>query len=459
MLAFRMLDGFAGARSRRYLSTLAKNLEAEDIVRFGARRRVGWTQRGERKARLAFLASLKDEVSTLVEALHQATVGHPFPPDGEILQEVLGYLMAMPSQRVEETVTLAVNELGSHLSWLLRALLHASDASVHHLALQQIVSLGDRGAEGALRRAASTANDSRFRSEIETVLRRWQIRLVSTERAVTGAQLPPLHSAYLSAIDGDGGQVAIVVRERSPEVYELAQLFFKDSWGIKDSFGISETTWEEVQRLYGTTEQNRLSEFGGHADEEGVPLVEVDLAAVRKAIVEAVQLNSATSHPLPPAFEIWEPLLHDQDPPAAGEPVATVELDDAPYGDRTDLLQRSGQLLRHRYFTAWFFNPDEIEPALEGVPRPREGRMTQKQFRPLIERLVDRKTLQLMRGRLRRQAWLLKQAGDLERSDVALAVAASLATAKGPQMGDHPFLKSMVLHSLANLFGHLFHGE
>src|SRR5262245_14652085 len=43
-LAFEMLGGFAGERVETYLHRIAENSAAPDIVRFGARRRAGWSE-------------------------------------------------------------------------------------------------------------------------------------------------------------------------------------------------------------------------------------------------------------------------------------------------------------------------------------------------------------------------------------------------------------------------------
>ncbi|MCL4368559.1 MAG: hypothetical protein M1337_05280 [Actinobacteria bacterium] len=94
-IAFELLAGFAGHRTKSYLKRIAEDRNVLDIVRFGAQRRMGWPQRGEKKRRLAFLETLNDAEGTLLEAVDQGT--EPWPPDGEILAEVLGYLISLPT--------------------------------------------------------------------------------------------------------------------------------------------------------------------------------------------------------------------------------------------------------------------------------------------------------------------------------------------------------------------------
>ncbi len=459
-LAFEMLPRFAGQQTPRYLRKLAEDTQVDDIVRFGARRRLGWPERGETKERRAFLSTLGDDIATLVQALSQANLGHVFPPDGEVLQEVLQYLLVMPPSRVIDVITLSTQGLGRGTAWVLRGLLHAEEPAVRAAALQQIVAIADRGALGALDRAAAASTDEGFRSEIAAARRRLQVRLVPSGDDARADTFPPIHSAYLSLIDGQGGQVAIVVRQRGDSLYLLAQAFFNEEWGVKDSFGINHTTWDALQHLYGANERGRLTTFGPpEEDDSPVTLVEVDPAAVRGAVAEALKTNIANSRPIPPKFEIWEPVFHDQHPPSEGEATVLPLLDDSPFLDRIDLYRESDQLLDHPFFEHWFFNQDEIAPLLGSVPAPTAMRLTERQMHPLIEGLVDKKTRGLIRRRLQRQAWMLEHKGDRKERDLALAAAARLAVADEAELAQHPFLRAMVRASLENLFGVEFFGR
>jgi len=456
-LAFEMLQGFAGARAPQYLRKLAEDTQVDDIVRFGSRRRLGWPERGETKERRAFLSTLSDDIATLVQALSEASLG--YPPDGEVLQEVLHYLLVMPPSRVTDVVAMSTQELGRGVAWVLRGLLHASEPAVRAAALEEIVAVADRGALGALDRVAATSPDEGFRSEIAAARRRLQMRLVSSGDGASAETLPPIHSAYLSLIDGQGGQVAIVVRQRDDGFYLLGQAFFDEEWGIKDSFGISRATWEMLQNLYGADASDRLTTFGPPEEgESAVTLVEVDPAAVRGAMAEALKTNIANSCPIPPRFEIWEPIFHDQDPPSEEETTVLPLLDDSPYADRIDLYKKSDQLLDHPFFEHWFFNPDEIGPLLASVPRPTDMRLTERQMRPLIEGLMDERARGLLRRRLQRQAWMLERKGDRKERDLALVAAARLAADDEAELVRLPLLRAMVRVSLENLFGVQFLG-
>ena len=64
--------------------------------------------------------------------------------------------------------------------------------------------------------------------------------------------------------------------------------------------------------------ESMLADF----EAEGLTLVEVDVAAARGALAEAVAANVSTRHAIPPEYELWAPLYHESDPPPADEPVA-----------------------------------------------------------------------------------------------------------------------------------------
>src|SRR3954454_662371 len=147
-LAFEMLGGFAAERSETYLRRIAEDPAAPNIVRFGARRRAGWPETGQAKRRREFLDTLADPDGTLVEATAQATGG--WPPDGEVLGEVLGYLQALPAPRRREVLERIVSALGGRAAWLLRAALHIADVALQRQALSALVHLRDGGAAAAI---------------------------------------------------------------------------------------------------------------------------------------------------------------------------------------------------------------------------------------------------------------------------------------------------------------------
>src|SRR4051794_4822849 len=136
-VAFEMLGGFAGERAETYLRRIAEDPAAPDIVRFGARRRAGWPETSQAKQRRAFLDTLGDADAALEVAAGQATGG--WPPDGEVLGEVLGYLQALPAARRRAVLERIVGAHGTRVAWLLRAVLHIADVPLQRQALSALV--------------------------------------------------------------------------------------------------------------------------------------------------------------------------------------------------------------------------------------------------------------------------------------------------------------------------------
>jgi hypothetical protein len=128
------------------------------------------------------------------------------------------------------------------------------------------------------------------------------------------------------------------------------------------------------------------------------------------------------------------------------------ELDDAPLAGRHDLLPAGEDLPDHDAFDSWGFEPDHVIEALSHTPPPR-GRWTNRQYRPLITRLVPPPERDRLRRNLRRQAWLLEQSGDYETRDVALATAAAMKDAKPADLVRLPFLRHLVEHSVTESLG------
>jgi hypothetical protein len=443
---FDLLGGFAGAQTPKYLRRIAATPQLPDIVRWGARRRAGWPERGQTKRRLEFLEALQDADGTLVVAVDQGT--DTWPPDNDILEEVLAYLLVLPSERRQALVSRIAAEVGLPGGLLLHAVLHIDDPATQRLALGELVRLREPGAVAPIARLARTARDAGVRAEAEAAVRRLRLRPVEDAAPLPVLPLPPVEQVTISGIDGDGGQVVIVVRRLAEGVFVMADLLYKDNWGIKDSFGASRAT---VDRAEFILESLKL---------EDIEAIESDLATARGIVAQALEDNAVTGQPVPPAFELWEPLLHETYPPADDEPVATTELDDAAYAGRQDLVRMSGALADHPFFDSWGFERADIVVALMTTPPPgRSGRISDRQYRALIELLLTPDRRELFRRRLRRQAWLLEQDDDAPARDLALATAAHLASATPTELGRLPFLRALVDHSIAHLFDGFLYPE
>jgi hypothetical protein len=451
LVLLQLLPTFAGSGARQHLSRVARDARAPDLVRFSARRRMGWAERGERNARIKFLDSLQDPVATLAEAL-EALRGGPYPPSGETLEEVVKHLLVMPPNQAREVVTLGVRTASREISWLLRALLHAREPSLRALALEGILEVGDEGAAPAMERAAEASGDPDFASRVAAARQHLATAGIADRRGRKREALPPIHSTYLSAIDGSGGQVAIALREREEGLMMVAQLHLEDGWGVRDAIGVSSLPWEAAGDLF-ETRGDRLAALRGELEGEEIPLVEVPAAALRGALARAERANAA-GRPLPREYEIWEPLVHDEDPPAPDEAVVAPEMDDSAYADREELYRRSGELLEHPFFQSWIFEPGGLAGALgKGVPPPLGGKLTMRHFRAILDALLDDSTRMDLRIRLRRQAWLLGQAHDPEQAEAALAAAVRLAGPDTSEFAHHPLLQRMVTLGMGIVMG------
>jgi hypothetical protein len=443
-LLLELLGGFAGGRARTYFRRIAESRDAPDITRFGAQRRAGWPERGEAKKRRAFLETLRDADGTLVEAVEQGTEG--WPPSGDVLQEVVGYLLALPAARQRALIERAVEGLGARAAWLLYALLHVDGPEIQRLALGELVRLRAPGAAGPIGRLGKTTRHPDLRAEAGAAVQRLGLQVVDRRAPAESLPLPPIDRALLSLVDGDGGQVILVVRRLQDGPLLMADIFWNDHWGIKSAFGASRAAPDVVEEIVEGLE------------DEGIALVEADLAAVRGVLAAALEVNAASGHGLPPEFELWEPLVHDAYPPPSGEPLAVPELDDGPYLGRRELVRSSGRLADHPFFESWGFDAASTSYAMLGTPPPSGSRWTDRQYRPLIEQLVDSGAGARLRQRLRRQAWVLEQDGDTEARDLALATAAQLAGADSADLVKQPFLRRLVERSVMKMIGAMFSG-
>jgi hypothetical protein len=176
-------------------------------------------------------------------------------------------------------------------------------------------------------------------------------------------------------------------------------------------------------------------------------------------MVRAAEVNAAVRKAIPPAFEIWEPLFHEAEPPPIDEEVVFPELDDADYAGRDDLLNDSDELLDHLWFDAWGFPYEEMFRTMIQTPVPSRGRLTDRQIRPLVEHFMTPAMCATLRSRLRRQAWLLDRGGDTIERDQALAVAASLVDCSPDRLVRNRFVRKLIRVSVETAAEMLYWGE
>ncbi|HET8524556.1 MAG TPA: hypothetical protein VFL82_15070 [Thermomicrobiales bacterium] len=439
-----LLQSLGGQAAYLILEEIVATSGLDDLLRFEAQRILGWPESQQKKRRRDFLDTLKSPNATLIRAAGMGLAA--WPPMIELLEEVLHDLIAMPADQRTQAVGAIIGEIGSPSVWLLRGLLHVRDTTLQRMILDQLLAWQDRASAGAVRRLAATGRSKKLREEAATVASRLEMRSINQRDRDSERPWPPIGRAFLSEIDGDGGQVALITRDLDDELSILFDAFHNEIFGIKDLIGRRSMPRDEVEEM--------LEEF----EVGGVETVEVDPAAVRGALIRAVEMNARNGKPIPPAFELWEPLLHDGYPAEADEPVILPILDDTPYAGRADLITASADLFGHVWFSSWLVPVEDALTAMEAVPPPPGGILTDHEYQALIPRFFPPEFLNRLRERLRRQAWLLEREGEPGDRDLALAVAASFDDADAADLTEQPFLREMTRLSVENAVAALYWG-
>ncbi|HUZ02339.1 MAG TPA: hypothetical protein VMU89_18495 [Thermomicrobiaceae bacterium] len=433
-MLMEILGTLAGERGPALLRKIARSPDAPDIVRFGAQRRAGWAEYGETSRRRTFLKTLGDPEGTLIAALGEATnQGLTQPMIG---QEVVRYVPAMSREQRRGLVERASRERGAQATPLLHALLQLDDRETQRLAVAALDRLGSLASAGPLERLASTTMNRELSEAARTAAR------VCRERGADDLVLdlaPPIARAYLSTIDGSGGRMIVFARAIAPDVFMLLNLLHVDTWGLKGVIGAVPLPMSVLDEMVENIEETTMA------------LVQVDPAAARGALAQALEDSAATHFPIPLEFEVWEPFLHDRWPPTSDEPVVIPELDDDPYAGRSDLLLRGADLLGNPLFESWALDPFRLQLTLEALPPPRRGVLGQREYAAIVKGTLDAEQRALWRRRLRRQAWLADETDDARARDLALAVAASLDRATPADLSTQVFWQVMVQRGLVSL--------
>ena len=250
----------------------------------------------------------------------------------------------------------------------------------------------------------------------------------------------PLHSCWLTTIDGAGGQIAFAVRQRPNGYLVIADIMFNDHEGIKDSFGADMMAEEEFEEILDTV----IS--------EGITPVQVSLAHCREAVERAYRQTITIGRQLPMEHFAWEGLLAGED----SQPVEEYSVTAVDITLHPELLIDSIDSLTLEEMESWFFNPEEIQSFANRhyhtLSKPHLSRTRiQLILRQGVETVVDEKRRTLLRDRLLRQAWLLAQVYAEEKVwQWAMAAAAGLGETGVPS-GQHPLLIAMMAASLDNM--------
>jgi hypothetical protein len=257
----------------------------------------------------------------------------------------------------------------------------------------------------------------------------------------------PLQACSITSIDGNGGQVLLITRQTADDRCKFLDVMFNDHEGIKDCFGGLSPTSEEIRDV-----------IGDGLGSMGIELVDISLERAREELGRAIQTTQEARRRLPVAFMAWRHWALGEDP----DPPETFPLPEVPPTERDDLLADCDELLDLEEFNSWFFNVAD----LHGLDRQyrrlqRKDPDNEAAEKALITqgvgRVVDKACRQLLRDRLRRQAWLLAQIyEDKDIPRLALVAADALEDDSLFKPEEHPLLREMMYHSFLNAVGDLF---
>lgn len=252
---------------------------------------------------------------------------------------------------------------------------------------------------------------------------------------------PPVQRCLISTIDGNGGQMALIIRQLPDGERVCLDVMFNDQDGIKDCLaGRGETVTELETALL------------GGVDEVGVEVVDVSLSRVRAELERAYQTSLKVRRRLPPVYLAWRDWLCGDDVRSLDHfPAPAMNADEA-----DDLLARCAELFDLDEFASWGFDPydlREVERKYRKLAsRPGSDDAMEALIGQALAQVADHDWCSRVKDRLERQAWLLAQVYEGEEiPKLALAAARALDPVTGVRPADHPFLREMMLRSLGGV--------
>jgi HEAT repeat protein len=251
---------------------------------------------------------------------------------------------------------------------------------------------------------------------------------------------PPLARCLISTIDGNGGQILLVIRQAPDHPPVFCDVMFNDHEGIKDCYGGQADSVDEIG----------LAIVDGMA-EIGIEMVDIGVDRALTELQRAYHTTLEAKRRLPFTFMAWQAWLEGEDPYV----VTSFTLPGISAQERTDLLAKCDDLLDLEEFTSWVFDPEELKGLERRFRKLLHGEGTDDAVEALvtqgIRRIVDGPRRQMLKDRLLRQSWLLAQVyEDREVPKLALAAATGLGDDCDAPLVDHPLLRGMILRSFAN---------
>ncbi|MFQ5855390.1 MAG: HEAT repeat domain-containing protein [Anaerolineae bacterium] len=315
---------------------------------------------------------------------------------------------------------------------LLAPLLYTSNDAVVRAALSALDDMLEAPAElyAALEDLATESSELAIR-ERASVLHK---QLIPADRRTPAA---PLRGAWVTSVDGDGGQMIVAARQVAPQNLIMLNVYFNDLDGIQDYAVLEGISPAELEQLLTDLEA------------EGVLVVEADLETCRELLADARSATSATGQPLPLSFGVWRDFLAGDD----HRGLRTPALISVGGGAHEQWLPESDRLLEHPAFAYWFFDPDELPTRpIEAYQAAGTDQARQTAIDEALEAYINARLCTLVRERLRRQACVVSRLGDDDAVRRTLAAADALTPHSDVMPKEHPLLRAMMHRTLEGHF-------
>ncbi len=382
------------------------------------------------------LAQLRDPVQTMRQSMDEMLARMDREAERA---NFLANLQNYPTEIMEGIIADIGASGHSHALYILNPLLHYSDEEIVLTVIAALDNLKNPAAIPALQELVNYDFAPDVISEARRVVGRLTMR-ASVQEDLTGTEtteheLNPLHGVWVSTIDGNGSQLAMVTREQPNNYLQILNVMFNDYQGIKDCFGAD------------LLEEEELDDIFDQAETSGISMVKVSLAACQHFLHKARQINLEEGYLIPLEYEAWKSFLGTSQHKEIVEPAPIgVDIDEQP-----ELFEECARLLELRQFSSWFFDPLiwlDYEAARSALRRAR-GREKERRRAEIIRRglsdIIDYDFRRLLRERLRHQAWVLKRLYEDEKiSKWAMAAAVGLDPRLGIPLHEHPLLRGMM---------------
>jgi hypothetical protein len=323
-----------------------------------------------------------------------------------------------------------------------------SDPDVVGAAIEQLRRLRDeRAVESLLDFAQITRRPALAQAARQAALE-LRMRASAADEGAQGPEgarkpEPGAAECYASFIDGDGGQMVLILEPAAPRQFRLSSFFLSDSRGLADCFGTEAVTRQDI------------TEVLRGLDGEEVGWVAVDRAYCRARVMEAKQINRRSHRRLPAEFEIWKDSLGEE---PAGEVLVALTEDAASADEHAERLAKSDRLLERPGFQSWLLPGADLAPFLPvllsaaGKPRRQRQAAVNEAVTACARLAFQKRQCRVWRSRLHRQAYLWSRQ-DAEVAATCLAAAWGMSEGSGIAVDAHPLLRGMVLASFEVALG------